>query len=118
MALKDELMHSSLPAAAASKLGFDTGALTVTAAGSTQGGATTLVSNFSLVTGGSGGGVLINEKHAMTAVINNTGGNVTVYPPVGGSINALSANAGLVVGNGKQAIFVPAGLNWVGILSA
>lgn len=120
MALKAELMASSLPGAAASKIGFDAPATAVAAAGSTQGGATPLVSNFSIVTSGGAGGVIISEKHALTTVIvaSGAGGTITVYPPVGGTINNLSANAGFAVAVGKQAIFFPAGLNWTAILSA
>jgi hypothetical protein len=120
MALKQELMASSAPAALASKIGFDTPNLTVAAAGSTQGGATLLTSNFSIVTSGGAGGVILNEKHAPSVVIvaSGAGGTITVYPPVGGSINALAANTGFAVATSKQAIFIPAGLNWVAILSA
>lgn len=120
MALKQELMASSLPGAAASKIGFDTPAAAVAAAGSTQGAATPLVSNFSIVTSGGAGGVIITEKHAPTvvAVASGAGGTITVYPPVGGTINALAANAGFAVAISKQAMFIPAGLNWAAILSA
>lgn len=120
MALKQELMASSLPAAAAGKLGYDAPATAVAAAGSTQAGATPLTSNFSIVTSGGAGGVIITETKAPTIVIvaSGAGGNITVYPPVGGSINGGTANAGFVVATSKQAIFIPAGLNWVAILSA
>jgi len=117
MALKTELMASSLPTAAASKLGFDAVA-NITATGGSQGAAAPLVSNFSIANAGSGAGVILTRTHEMFAVINTSGGNVTVYPQVGGQINGAAANAGLVVGTGKQAIFIPCGLNWVGILSA
>lgn len=117
MALKQELMASSLPAAAASKLGYDTPALTVAAAGSGQTSATLLTSNFSLVASGSGG-VLITELKSQTAVINASGGNINVYPPSGMNINNLAANAAFVLTSAKQAVFVPAGVTYVGIMSA
>lgn len=120
MALKAELMATGMPATQASKIGFDTPAGAVAAAGSTQGGATALVSNFSVVTSGGAGGVIITEKFApcAVAVASGAGGTITVYPPVGGTINNLAANAGFAVAVNKQALFIPAGLNWIAILSA
>lgn len=115
MALKSELMASSLPASVASKLGFDPPASSVAAAGSGQSTATLLTSNFSIVASGSGGVQLAGK---IAAVINTSGGSVNVYPPNGGAINGLSANAAFAVGNNKQALFIEAGTNWVGILSA
>lgn len=117
MALKADLMASSLPVAAASKLGFDAPGLAVAAAGASQSTATVLVSNFSIVSSGAGG-VLVNERFSMSAVINTSGGSLNVYPPVGGSINGLSANTAFAVGNNKQVLLFPAGLNWIAILSA
>jgi len=117
MALKSELMASSLPASAASKLGFDAPATAVAQAGSGQSTATALVSNFSIVTSGTGG-VIITELRSPTVVINTSGASCNVYPPVGSSINGLSANTAFAVGNNKQAYFEPAGTNFVGILSA
>jgi hypothetical protein len=117
MALKQELMASSLPAQAANKLGYDTAALTVAAAGSGQTSATLLTSNFSLVASGSGG-VLIGAKDGVTVVINASGGNINVYPPSGCSINNLSANGAFTLTSAKQAIFVTAGLNIAAIMSA
>lgn len=113
-------MAASAPSALASKIGFDTPAATVAAAGSSQATATSLTSNFSIVTSGGAGGVIITEKHAPTAVAvaSGAGGTITVYPPVGGTINSGSANAGFAVAVGKQALFIPAGLNWIAILSA
>lgn len=120
MALKQELMASSLPAAAASKLGYDTPATAVAQAGSSLATATLLTSNFSIVTSGTGG-VQITELKSPTVVINNSGASCNVYPPASPSscaINALSAGAAFAVANGKQAIFIPAGPNFVGLLSA
>lgn len=120
MALKQELMASSLPGAAASKIGFDTPNTAVAAAGSTQGGATVLTSNFSLVTSGGAGGVIIREQHAPTvvSVASGAGGTITVYPPLGGSINNSAANTGFTLAVGVTGIFIPAGLNWMAIRSA
>ena len=117
MALKQELMGSSAPASLASKLGFDTPALTVAQAGSSQTTATSLVSNFSILTSGTGGVIITGIKDPVV-VINISGASANVYPPVGSSINGLSANAAFAIGNNKQGLFFPAGLNWVGILSA
>jgi hypothetical protein len=114
MPLKSELMASGAAAALASKLGFDTPA-TVAAAGSGQSTAAVLASNFANVSSGSGG-VILSER--LAAVVNTSGGSINVYPPVGGSINGLAANTALAVGNNKQALFIQAGTQWVGILSA
>lgn len=120
MALKTELMAASAPSGLASKLGFDPPNITVAAAGSTQGAATVLTSNFSLVTSGGAGGVIIREQHAPTvvSVAAGAGGTITVYPPVGGSINNSAANAGFTLAVGVTGIFMPAGLNWIAIRSA
>lgn len=120
MALKSELMAAGMPAAMASKVGFDVAASTIAAAGSTQITATPLVSNFSIVASGGAGGVIITEKHAPTAVAvtAGAGGSITVYPPVGGTINGAAINTGLVVAVSKQCLFIPAGLNWIALLSA
>ena len=118
MALKGELMASSLPAAAANKLGFDAQA-TVSAAGTTQGTATTLVSNFSNVTtAAANSGVIIGRANEINVVINNGANPVKVYPPSGHAINGGSANAAFTVTNGKAAIFYPAGTNWCANMSA
>lgn len=119
MALKTELMASSMPATLANKLGFDTPNTAVAAAGSTQGAATVLTSNFSLVTSGGAGGVILRgDSPTVVSVAAGAGGTITVYPPVGGSINNSAANAGFTVAVGVTAIFLPAGLNWMAIRSA
>ena len=117
MALKSELMASSLPTAAASKLGFDTPATAVAAAGASQVTATPLTSNFSLVTTGSGG-VIIQERHAITIVYNGLGGALNVYPPSGCSINAIAANSPFSLTSGKCAIIMCAGTNYSLYMSA
>jgi hypothetical protein len=117
MALKQELMASGLSAAAASKIGYDTPATNVAAAGTTQSTATPLISNFSIVASGAGG-VLLTELRAPTIVVNNSGAAVNVFPPVGCSINALAVNTAFSLTNGKQAQFTPAGVLFAGIMSA
>lgn len=117
MALKQELMASSLPAAAASKLGYDTPVTAVAAAGSGQSSATSLTANFSIVTSGTGG-VIITEARAPTVVVNTSGSSVTLYPPSGCYINGLTVNTGFTVTNNKQALVQPAGLYFGVFLSA
>ena len=117
MALKSELMAAGMPVGQASKIGFDTPNITVAAAGANQAAATPLVSNFAIIASGSGG-VIINERHSMTCVFNNSGGAVNVYPPVGSSINAGAANAAFSLSNGKSALIVSAGTNFMLNMSA
>lgn len=117
MPLKTELMTASAPGALANRLGFDAPAATVVQAGTTQATATALVSNFSILTSGTGG-VIVSQSHSIAAVINISGASANIYPPLGGSINGLSANAAFAVGNNKQALVISAGLNFVVILSA
>ncbi len=114
MALKQELMAGGMPSGNAGRLGFDV-PQTVAAAGSGQSSATVLTTNYANVTSGTGG-VMLSEN--LTAVVNTSGSSINVYPPVGGSINGLSANSAFAVGNNKQARFERVGTAWLGMLSA
>lgn len=116
MALKGDLMASSLPAQAANKLGFD--ALTAfAAAGASQTTATTLTSNCANVSSGSGG-VIIGQPDGINVIVNTSGGAVNVYPPVGGTINGGTLNAAFSLTNNKTLIVFSAGLNYIANMSA
>jgi len=117
MALKQELMASSLPWQAANKLGLDT--LTAfAAAGSGQSTATALTSNCFNVSSGSGGGVILPANTELFVGVNSSGGNVTLYPPVGSAINGGSVNAGFTMTTGKAVFGIPAGTNIIVNMSA
>lgn len=116
MAQKQELMASSLPASAANKLGLDA-LTTFAAAGSGQTSATQLTANCWNVTSGSGG-VILQASVEMQFGVNNSGGSITVYPPIGSAINGGTTNAGITVPNTKGVILIPSGLNILANVSA
>ena len=116
MALKSELMASSLPAAAAGRLGFDT-ITNVVPAGNSQATATAMPSNFVNLTTGTGG-VIISQTQAMHLIINNSGANITIYPPVGSFINNGTVNAGFVLNSTLRATVFTAGNQFFVNLSA
>lgn len=102
----------------------------LTSAGTTQAGAALIQHEFAefgtvaassgarLPTPAEAGGLQAGDKYTVA----NMGANaLLVYPPVGGKVNTLSANAGFSVGAGKVADFhvsVSGPLNWVANLSA
>lgn len=116
MAQKQELMASGLPYEASKQLGFDS-LTTVAAAGSGQTSATLPPSNCINVTSGSGG-VIMPADTAFFMGVNNSGGTITLYPPVGSAINGGSANAGFSWTNAKMVLAIPVGLNILVNLSA
>ena|SRR6185312_457337 len=116
MAQKQELMASSLPAAAANKLGFDA-LTTFTAAGGSQGAATALTSNCANINAGTGGVILAANVEDKIGV-NTSGGSITLYPPVGSAINGGSANAGITIPNGKSYVANVVGTNIIVTVSA
>lgn len=119
MALKSELMASGMSGAEANRLGLD-GLATLTATGASQGAAAPLLSNFTNVNAGSGAGVILSQSHAMHCIINTTGGNVLIYPPVGGTINPsiLAQNAAFTLTTGKTALIITGGTNFFANMSA
>lgn len=118
MALKSELMAASMPPALASKVGYDPMA-TVAAAGSSQATATSLTANCSNVTSGSGGVILgPSEVRDPVLIVNNSGGTVSVYPPVGGTINGGTLNAAFSLTNGKALSINAVGTNYIANMSA
>lgn len=97
MALKQELMASSLPYNVANKLGFDPNTA-FTAAGTTQGTATLLTANNVTVTTSSIGAGVILGSSEQEFMIFNAGPNVlTVYPPVGVNFAGLATNVGVTI---------------------
>jgi hypothetical protein len=90
----------------------------LTATGSTQATAAPLVSNCTNINAGSGNGVIISQDRAIHCLFNSSGGNVTLYPPVGSSINASAANAGFTLTTGKSAIVIPCGTTFMVNMSA
>ncbi len=116
MALKSELMASSMSAAEANKLGLDPMA-TVTQLGSTQATALVLAANCVNVTAGTGG-ILLQSSQGMYYIANNAGANCIVYPPIGGTINGGTLNAGFTLTTGKTLIVFSAGLNYLANMSA
>ena len=90
---------------------------TVTAAGSTQGTATALSSQYNRITTASlMQGVILPASQGVgdeIEVVNATTVNICVYPPVGGSLNGNSANVPVVVAPRRAHTFFCAdGTNW------
>jgi len=76
----------------------------VSAAGTTQGTATSLVSNINNITtvAASSGVVLPTAVAGMRILIRNTGANtLNIYPATGGTINALATNAAFTLAAGS-----------------
>lgn len=81
---------------------------TVTAAGTTQGTATALDSEWNVVTSTPANSGVVLDGFSIgvsTTVINAGGATLKVYPPAGMNIDALSANASYSLSNGKCQIF-------------
>lgn len=104
------------PLQARASMGFVTGGLT--AAGTTQGTALVLPSDFNVITTAAAtSGVILpatgfQYQVADTIIIVNHGANsITVYPPVGGTIGTAAANTGLSVPVGKTSWFLIVGTN-------
>jgi hypothetical protein len=116
MALKQELMAASAPAALANKLGLDPISL-VAAAGTTQATATPLATNCWNVSSGTGG-VSVNTEEQIQFGFNSSGAAVTVFPPLGGTINGGSVNAGISLPTGKSILMIPNGTNLMANVSA
>jgi hypothetical protein len=76
------------------------------AAGTTQGTATPITTEITLVSSGTGGVALRTAQVGMVAVVINTSGAaVNVYPAVGAQINALGLNNPLAVATGSVTNF-------------
>lgn len=94
----------------------------VTATGSTQGTAYQLTADntaFSTVAASTGAILQAGSPGDETFVYNGGANSLTVYPPVGGTINNLSANTGFAVATTKSCAFVQVGAAaWAANLSA
>ena len=79
----------------------------VVAKGATQATATQLANDWNVITSGGGSGVLlaVSTTGQSQTIINQSGGNVTIYPPPGYQIDALGANVGYTLANTKTQIF-------------
>ncbi len=97
-----DLLSNALSAGITSSVG--TG---IAAAGVNQATATLLTNDWNEVTSGTGGGVLLSSLQAgqNQVVFNNSGGSISVYPPPGGTINALLVNQAFVLSSGTRATF-------------
>jgi hypothetical protein len=92
-------------------MGFPSGGLT--GAGSTQGTALALPSDFNIftTTAASTGAILpasgFQYQITDTIIVVNHGANsLTVYPPTGGKVSTGSTNAGMAIPSGKTAWFL------------
>ena len=105
-----KLLGAGIAAAAANQIAGDV-QTAVSAAGTTQATATAVYGdNVQVTTVGASSGVILSGPTFGPGddvfIANNTGTNaLTVYPPVGGQINALGTNAGFSIGANKSALF-------------
>lgn len=92
----------------------------LTAAGSTQATALALTADHNKIgTAALNTGVLLRKVAGMQTVYNGGANAVSVYPPVGGTINSGAANAAFSVATTKTAAFLSAdGVNFIAVLSA
>lgn len=116
-----KLLGSGVAARAAAAIAGDV-QNNITATGSTQGTAAIAYGdNIIVTTCPASAGVVLSTDSGFgpgdDVFVANQGANaLTVYPPVGAQINALSVNAGFSVAAGKAALFRCAGLNASGAL--
>jgi hypothetical protein len=96
----------------------------LTATGNNQATALLLSADNNIITtAAASAGVILNPQAGPSdeCLVANLGANaVAAYPPVGGTINSLSANTALSIPAGKVAKFVarPAAGAWIAILGA
>lgn len=112
MALAIDLMGAGLPAEPATLLGQSV-LTAVTAAGTTAGTATALTASQTQITSAAGAtGVILPATATLTRLffvrnlIASTAA-LNVYPPTGGRINNLAANAPLIVPIGESILIMP-----------
>ena len=121
MATALDIMKGGCSAGQAAGINGQT-ASSVSAAGTTQGTATTLTASNSVVTtaAASSGVVLTDSEIGDEYYVLNLGANaVTVYPPSGGRVNALSTNIGfLLATNTAVKVKKFTSTRWMGFLSA
>ena len=111
MSLKSELMAIGVPSSPASDLGLDP-ITAFTAAGTTQGTATTLTANNANVTTSSiGAGVIVASARQLYNIYNAGPNVLTIYPIVGGTFAGLALNGGFQVAPLNSAQVIGGGLN-------
>lgn len=119
MATKDTLVRAGFWGAQADAM-VNTWATGLTAAGTTQATAYVLTEDASVFgTVAASSGALLKPLKGSQTVYNAGANTLTVYPPVGGTINAGSANAGFSVAANKTCTFLsPDGIAFYALLSA
>lgn len=119
MPSKAALMAGGMPAAQASRLGFDDPSAALTATGSVQDDALAIAGDYAVFgTVAASTGAILPASNGMFIVINGGANALKIYPPVGLAINGGSANAAFSVTNAKTAIFIMNGRAIAAILSA
>ncbi len=123
MPLAKNVMRGGVSAAAARALNGNEVQATITAAGTTQGGAAALEGDVNIVsTATTGQGVRLSAyaiQGDSQIVYNNTSADIKVYPPTGGNVNQLSANAGFVLAPYTAVnVYKVTGTQYVGFISA
>ncbi len=91
----------------------------ISAAGTTQGTATSLTAAVNYVsTVGAGAGVILSAGPSQ--VVYNAGANpLSVYPPTGAAINQLAANGAMTLARFTACAFsFVSATQWIGVLSA
>jgi hypothetical protein len=96
--------------------------LTITAAGTTQATATALTADINIITTATSGqgvqlynGVIGDEQ----TIYNGTLNAIYVYPPTGGNVNQLAANAGFTLASYTGVMVQKvSSTQWIGFLSA
>jgi hypothetical protein len=107
-----------MPAALANRLGLDPIA-TFAAAGSTQGTATKLTGNAANVTVASANqGIILPNVEAFYAIYNSGPNALSIYPPVGGTIQGAAKNAAIALASGKSCVLYGDGVTVIAILGA
>lgn len=119
MALKSELMAVGMPREQANRLGFEP-ATSFTAAGTTQGTATTLTANNANVTtpSSSAAGVIVGSADQKYMIYNAGPAVLNIYPVSGGQFTGLAANISLQLAVNNAILLEGGGLTgmvWAGI---
>jgi hypothetical protein len=72
-----------------------------------------------LATGAAAGAILPSAGGASeTVILNNSGNAQNIYPALGQTINALTANTAISLATGKVMSFMPTGTGWIAQLGA
>ena len=122
MGYAKNIMAAGIPATAAAADTISSVQTAISAAGTTQGTATTIQADWNdLGTVASGAGVILyNGVIGDSCYVYNGGANaVKVYPPLSGQINQLSANTAHVLAPNTAAVYYKiTSTAWRGIVSA